>query len=269
LRQSGARLVEVGTTNRTYARDYEAAIGAETALLLRVHTSNFRLVGFVHSPSLADLVAIGQRHGLPVVDDLGSGALLDTTAYGLPPEPMPQHSVAAGAALVCFSGDKLLGGPQAGIIVGQARWVSELKRHPLMRAVRPDKLTLAALGATLEHYLRGEATAAVPVWQMIAAPIDELERRAGHLASRLRQLGLAAEVVAGASAVGGGSLPGDTLPSRLVALTPNETAEALAARLRQATPPVIARIERERVLLDLRTILPGEDDLVVAAFRSL
>ncbi|HZU07667.1 MAG TPA: L-seryl-tRNA(Sec) selenium transferase [Chloroflexota bacterium] len=267
LRQSGARLVEVGTTNRTYIEDYERAITPDTALLLRVHPSNFQMRGFVHSASAAELVALGRRHGIPVVDDLGSGSLLDTAAYGLAHEPMVQESVAAGMSLVCFSGDKLLGGPQAGIIVGEAALVAQLRRHPLTRAVRPDKLTIAALAATLDHYLRGEAPQAVPVWRMIATPLEALAERAERLAAALRSLGVAAAVVDGESTVGGGSLPGETLPSRLVAVrVANET--ALAERLRRGEPPVIGRLEREQLLLDLRTVLPEEDSLLLEALRA-
>jgi L-seryl-tRNA(Ser) seleniumtransferase len=267
LRQSGARLVEVGTTNRTYIEDYAQAITPDTALLLRVHPSNFQLRGFVHSASAAELVALGRRHGLPVVDDLGSGSLLDTAAYGLAHEPMVQESVAAGMSLVCFSGDKLLGGPQAGVIVGEAELIARLRRHPLTRALRPDKLTLAALAATLDHYVRGEAPTTIPLWRMITAPLEALDARAARVAAVLRAVGLDAAVEDGRSTVGGGSLPEETLPSRVVAVrAPSEA--ALAARLRQATPPVIARLERDRLLLDLRTVLPEEDDLLLAALRT-
>ncbi len=185
MRQSGVSLIEVGTTNRTYAADFESAITEHTALLLRVHASNFVQVGFVHQPTLAELVEVGQRHALPVVDDLGSGSLLDTSTFGLAREPMVQASVAAGAALVAFSGDKLLGGPQAGIVVGRASEISRLRKHPLMRAIRSDKLTLAALGATLVHYVRGEAERQVPVWRMNSASPEELQRRARALAAQL------------------------------------------------------------------------------------
>ena len=254
--QSGVRLVEVGTTNRTYAADYEAAIGEQTALLLRVHASNFLQVGFVHQPSLTELVELGNRRELPVVDDLGSGSLLDTTRFGLAREPMVQSSVAAGVTLVAFSGDKLLGGPQAGIIVGRAAEVARLRRHPLMRAIRPDKLTLAALGATLAHYLRGEAEREVPVWRMIAAPADVLEQRARAIADQV-----GAEAVESRSAVGGGSLPGQTQVSWAVALQA-ASPDRLAAALRRADPPIVGRIEADRVLLDLRAILPEQDRLL-------
>jgi L-seryl-tRNA(Ser) seleniumtransferase len=267
LRQSGARLVEVGTTNRTYVEDYAQAITPETALLLRVHPSNFQVRGFVHSASPAELVVLGRERGLPVVDDLGSGSLLDTTAYGLAHEPTVQESVAVGMSLVCFSGDKLLGGPQAGIVVGDAALVGQLKRHPLTRAVRPDKLTIAALGATLDHYVRAEAPETIPIWRMIAAPLDALEARAGQLAAALRALGVPASAEAGESTVGGGSLPDETLPSRVVALRVASEA-ALAERLRHGTPPVVARLERDRLLLDLRTVLPEDDAALLAALTA-
>ncbi len=271
MRQSQADLVEVGTTNRTYASDYEAAISERTALLMRVHQSNFRQVGFVHQPSIDDLVEVGRRTGVPVVDDLGSGALLDTSRYGLDHEPMVQESIRAGADLVCFSGDKLLGGPQAGIIVGREDLVSRLRRHPLTRALRPGKLELAALGATLVHYLRGEAETEVPVWRMIAATPAQVEDRAQRLSSRLSDLPLRFEVVDGHSAVGGGSLPGGTLPTRLLALVwpggprPGE----LAHRLRRGDPPVVARVEKDRLVLDLRTVLPREDADLERALRAI
>jgi len=259
MRQSGTHLVEVGTTNRTYAADFEAAITERTALLLRVHASNFVQLGFIHQPRLEELVEVGNRHALPVVDDLGSGSLLDTSAFGLATEPMVQSSVAAGTTLVAFSGDKLLGGPQAGIIVGRASEVATLRRHPLMRAIRPDKLTLAALGATLVHYVRGEAAREVPVWRMISAPVEDLEKRARTLAAELDQ-----DVLPTRSAIGGGSLPGQTQPSWAIAFA-TATPDRLAAALRRAEPPVISRIEGGRVLVDVRTILPEQDHLLIQA----
>jgi L-seryl-tRNA(Ser) seleniumtransferase len=256
MRQSGARLVEVGTTNRTYAADFEAAITADTALMLRVHASNFLQVGFIHQPTLAELVEVATRHARPVVDDLGSGSLLDTSRFGLVREPMVQESVAAGTALVAFSGDKLLGGPQAGIIVGRSAEIGQLRRHPLMRAIRPDKLTLAALGATLVHYVRGEAEREVPVWRMIAAPLDALRERASAIARRL-----GADTSETRSAIGGGSLPGQSQPSWAISLDATSP-DALAAALRRADPPVIGRVDHDRVLLDLRAILPEQDQLL-------
>ena len=258
--QSGARLIEVGTTNRTHLRDYVAALGAheDAALILRAHHSNFRVLGFTAEPGLTQLVALGEEHDLPVMDDLGSGALLDTTPYGLMHEPMVQESVAAGAAVVCFSGDKLLGGPQAGVIVGQAGYVDPLKRHPLARALRADKLCLVGLQATLLHYLKDEATEEIPVWRMMATPLAEIERRARRWRRNLRRADAPAELVDGQSTVGGGSLPGETLPTKLVAL-PVEHPDRLAAALRAADPPVVARIEGDQVVLDPRTVLVEEE----------
>ncbi|MGC8837969.1 MAG: L-seryl-tRNA(Sec) selenium transferase [Anaerolineae bacterium] len=264
MQQSGARLVEVGTTNRTRLSDYRAALTSGTALLFWAHHSNFRIVGFAEEPSLEELVALGREVGVPVVGDLGSGTLLPTEAYGLAHEPTVQESVAAGAALVSFSGDKLLGGPQAGIIVGRRDLVERLRRFPLTRALRVDKTTLAGLQATLLHYLRGEAVEKVPVWRMIAASPQSLRRRARAWARRLAAEGLPTQVVPGESAVGGGSLPGQTLPTFLVALAA-PSPDSLARRLRLGTPPVVARIEGDRLVLDPRTVLPGEDSALLEA----
>ncbi len=262
LRQSGAALVEVGTTNRTYAHDYAAAIGERTALLLRVHTSNFRLVGFVHEAALADLAELARARGVPLLDDLGSGTLLPTAPYGLAPEPTVQESVAAGADLVTFSGDKLLGGPQAGLIVGRAALVGQLRKHPLARALRVDKTTLAGLEATLLAYARGRAAEEIPVWRMIAASPAALRARAERVAAAV-----GAEVVACASAVGGGSLPGATLPSFAVA--PPGPPDALAQRLRQGRPPVVGRIAEGRLLLDMRSVLEDQEQDLIAALRAV
>jgi L-seryl-tRNA(Ser) seleniumtransferase len=227
-------------------------------LILRAHHSNFRIVGFTTEPSLEELVALGMEHGIPVLDDLGSGALLDTAQYGLLHEPTVQESVTAGAAMVCFSGDKLLGGPQAGIIVGQAKYVDPLKRHPLTRALRADKLCLAALQATLLHYVKDQAASHVPVWRMLSMPIEELERRARRWRRDLRRSGLQADIEDGESTIGGGSLPGETLPTRLVALTLEHPDQAAAA-LRTATPPIIARIREDRLVIDPRTVSADEE----------
>ncbi len=271
MRQSGARLVEVGATNRTYIQDYEEAITEETALLMSVHRSNFRLTGFVHEPELAQLVELGEKKGLLVVDDLGSGALLDTSyvagdAYGLAHEPTLQETIAYGVALVSASGDKLLGGPQAGIIVGRRDVIAKLKRHPLTRALRVDKTTIAGLQATLLHYLKGEAEEKVPIWRMIAAPIETIEERAMAWAEKLTEAGIAARVVDGRSTVGGGSLPGETLATRLVAIQVDSPDE-LARRLRAGDPPVIGRIEDDLFLLDPRTVLDEEDEVLVEAIK--
>ena len=264
MRQSGAHLVEVGTTNRTRAADYEQAITDDTALLMRVHSSNFKQIGFTEETPLADLVRIAHQHNLRVVDDLGSGALVDTATYGLEHEPTVQESLAAGADVVAFSGDKLLGGPQAGILVGRREVIETLKRHPLARAIRADKLCLAALSATLDHYRRGEEWREIPVLWMIARPLAELQRIARRWA---RQLGPAASVIPGESTVGGGSLPGATLPSALVALDV-PTPDTLAAALRGASTPVIARIADDRLLLDPRTVLPGQEKTLLATLRA-
>ncbi len=216
------------------------------------------MVGFTTEPALAELVKLGAEYGLPLIDDLGSGALLDTAQFGLTHEPMVQESLAAGAAVVCFSGDKLLGGPQAGVIVGWAEYVEPLKRNPLARALRADKLCLAGLQATLLHYLKDEATREIPVWRMIATPLTEIEHRARRWRRTLRRAGVPAEVVDGESTVGGGSLPGETLPTKLVALDV-EHADRWTAALRAADPPVIARIEEQRPVLDPRTVLPEEE----------
>jgi L-seryl-tRNA(Ser) seleniumtransferase len=264
LRQSGATLVEVGTTNRTYARDYAAAINEHTALLLRVHTSNFRLVGFVHETALADMAAVGHEYGVPLLDDLGSGTLLDTAPFGLAPEPKVQDSIAAGADLVAFSGDKLLGGPQAGILIGRSALIDRLRRHPLARALRVDKTTIAGLAATLDAYLREQALNEIPVWRMIAIPRSELQMRAERLIGRLSAAGYTVAMVACESAVGGGSLPGETLPSVALALLCGERSlDALAQRLREGEPAVVARIADGRLLFDLRTVLPDQDEALL------
>ncbi|ADU51257.1 L-seryl-tRNA(Sec) selenium transferase [Thermaerobacter marianensis DSM 12885] len=273
LAASGARLVEVGTTNKTRLSDYEAAIGPETALLLRVHTSNYRIVGFTASVPLEDLVALGRRHGLPVVDDVGSGLLVPPAgdgARGLAAEPSVRGSLAAGADLVTFSGDKLLGGPQAGIVAGRADLVARLRRHPLMRALRCDKLVLAALEATLRLYLDpAGAFRRVPVLAMLSRSGDELARAARRLAARLRRaLGDRARVVLapGHSQAGGGSLPEVPWPTTLVGLeVPGIPVSALAAALRAGEPPVVARIQDDLLWFDPRTLLPGDDRLLVTA----
>lgn len=267
MRQSGARLVEVGTTNRTRLRDYEEALGPETVALMRAHHSNFRIIGFTAEVPLEDLVALAGEHGLLVFDDLGSGTLLDTAAFGLAHEPTIQESVAAGADIVSCSGDKLLGGPQAGIILGRAKLIARLRRHPLTRALRVDKTTLSGLQATLLHYLKGEAVDKIPVWRMIAARPDTLKQRAERWAQALSQTGVRAIVTEGRSTVGGGSLPGETLPTWLVALEV-DSPDALAARLRAGEPPVIARIENDRLCLDPRTVFAEEEEALLQAVQA-
>ena len=258
LQQSGAKLIEVGTTNRTHLHDFEDAMDEHTALILLAHHSNFRIIGFTVEPSLRSLALLGERHGVPILHDLGSGALLDTAAYGLGHEPTVQESIQAGASLVCFSGDKLLGGPQAGILVGRKSLIDRLKKHPLARAVRPDKLSLAALRATLIHYLKDEAVREVPVWRMIASTEEALHARAENWRNALG----AGEVIESRSTVGGGSLPEETLPTFVLALSVRSP-ERFLARLRQGDPPIIARVERDRVLLDPRTVFDEQQPLLL------
>ncbi len=268
MRQSGAQLIEVGTTNRTYVRDYADALHSmKTALILRVHHSNFQLTGFVHEPTLAELVGLGDEYAIPVMDDLGSGTLLDTETFGLAHEPTIQESIAAGASVVTASGDKLLGGPQAGLIVGKADLIAKLRRHPLARAVRVDKTTLVGLQATLLAYLEGKATEEIPVWRMINTPVEALARRARKWQRALKEAGTPLSVVAAESTVGGGSLPGQTLPTRALALEV-PSPDALAARLRAAYPPTVARIEDDRLLLDPRTVLPEQDTALIETIRD-
>jgi L-seryl-tRNA(Ser) seleniumtransferase len=264
--QSGAVLREVGTTNRTRANDYAAAITDRTALILRVHPSNFKVVGFTERPALDELVALGRRFKVPVAEDLGSGWLgwpmRDELPEALREEPIVSESVAAGADVVCFSGDKLLGGPQAGIIAGRREALDRIRRHPLMRALRVDKLTYAALEATLEEHAIGRQDE-VPVQRMLRMGRDEISRRADALAAALNQSGWTARVIDGMSTVGGGSAPGSELPTRLVELTKDGmSADQIEQHLRTLDPPIIARIQDDRVVLDLRTVLPREDGRV-------
>ena len=265
MAQSGAILREVGTTNRTRAADYSAAVSERTGLILRVHPSNFRIEGFTERPALDALVALGRQLKVPVAEDLGSGALVPAA----PGEPLVSGSIRAGADVVCFSGDKLLGGPQAGILVGRRDLIDRIRRHPLMRALRADKLTYAALEATLLEYLAGRAADTVPVVRMLSMRVEEIEARARALAGALRAGGWQAEIVDGASAVGGGSAPGVELPTKLVALMrPGEGADVTEARLRRLDPPVIARIQDDRVVLDLRTVPPEQDALLSALLSA-
>lgn len=268
MRQSGARLVEVGTTNCTYLTDYEQAITPRTAALMRVHSSNFKLTGFTHLVSLDELVTLGRQYDLPVFDDLGSGCLLDTTRFGLEAEPMVQQSIATGAGLVFFSGDKLMGAPQAGIIVGKKQFIDKLKKHPLARAVRIDKIRLAGLVATLIHYLKGEALKKVPVWRMISAPLEEIDQRARLWLQPLQDL---AQVVAGETMIGGGSLPGSTLPTRLVAIGEEGSrnlVQTLSQKLRYQEVPIVGRISDRVLFLDPRSVLPEEDKVMLHALED-
>ncbi len=266
LQASGARLRDVGTTNRTRVEDYARAVTDDTVAILRVHPSNFAQVGFTESPDPAELASLARQRGLLLINDLGSGALLDTTAYGLAREPLIGEALEAGADLVTFSGDKLLGGPQAGVVVGSSDVVEPIARRPLARALRPDKMTIAGLRATLVHYLRDEALATIPVWQMIAAGLDELRERG----ERVMDGTAGVRLVDSSAAVGGGSLPGQTLSSVAVELkNPHGGIDALAGRLRAAPRPVIGRIQADGLRLDMRTVLPRDEVTLRETLRAL
>ena len=262
--QSGAVLEEIGTTNRVHIEDYQRAVEEEPVkLVMRVHRSNFKLMGFTAEPELAEIAAVAHAAGLPVVDDLGSGCFLDTADYGLAHEMTVMESLAAGSDLVCFSGDKLLGGPQAGIIVGKKILVDKLRKHPVARAVRADKIALSGLSATLLHYLKGEAERKIPIWQMIAMKPSTILSRAEQWARMLR----GAKVVEGESAVGGGSLPGEMLPTFLVAI-PVSQPDQFLMRLRQSRPPIIARVEDGRVMIDPRSVLPQQEGALLVGLQN-
>jgi L-seryl-tRNA(Ser) seleniumtransferase len=272
MAQSGALLREVGTTNKTRTADYAAAVNERTGMILRVHPSNFRIEGFTERPPLAELVAVGKRFGVPVVEDLGSGQLGTTREHPLRDlEPAVVSTIAAGADVCCFSGDKLLGGPQAGIIVGRTELVARVRTHPLMRALRVDKMTYAALEATLGEYATGRSVETVPVQRMLYASADAIRNRATLLVAELKKIdGWSAQLVEGSSAVGGGSAPGVRLPTWLVAVErAGVTADALESGLRGSKPPVIARIEHDRVLLDLRTVLTDQDGVLFDVLEHL
>jgi L-seryl-tRNA(Ser) seleniumtransferase len=270
MSQSGALLREVGTTNRTRAADYAAAVSERTALILRVHPSNFRMEGFVERPELSELIAIGRRLGVPVVEDQGSGYLgTGDASPALRDEPSVRTSIAEGADLVLFSGDKLLGGPQAGILAGREQPAALIRRHPLMRALRADKMTYAALEATLQEYLAARAPQTIPVARMVEMSEAEIDARARTMVAALQVPGLSSAIISGSSTIGGGSAPGSTLPTRLIALShATLSAVELEARLRRWRTPIIARIENDRVLLDLRTVLPEQDQTIAAALAG-
>jgi L-seryl-tRNA(Ser) seleniumtransferase len=270
---SGARLREVGTTNKTRLSDYQNAIGPETGALLRVHTSNYVVAGFAEQPSLAELVELAGSQNLPLIDDIGSGALIDFSQFGLTDEPVAGDSIRAGADVVLFSGDKLLGGPQAGVIVGRRELVGKIQRHPLARALRVDKITLAALAATLRLYRDPEkAKQTVPLLSLLSTSMENLRNRAERLAPQMA----AAPAIAGAEVMedrtflGGGSVPTQEIPTTCIALTPQgRSLEALAAALRSGQPCVFGRIQKERLLLDLRSVLPSQDRLLVEAVQRV
>lgn len=273
LARSGATMVEVGTTNKTHLKDYQSAIGSETAVLLKVHTSNYRILGFTTAVSTKELVTLGREHGLVVCEDLGSGVLLDLEPYGLPGEPTVSSVVAAGVDVVTFSGDKLLGGPQAGIIAGRRELITRIRHNQLARALRIDKLTLAALEVTLRLYLNEqEALQNIPTLQMLAVPIDRLEAKAFDFVARITpeiQDKALVNVVSEFSTVGGGAYPEAQLPTKAVAVIPFQlTVQELADRLRRHEPPILARLHQNRLLLDLRTILDEEIMTIIQALQN-
>jgi len=271
MAQSGAVLREVGTTNKTRASDYAAAVNQRTALILRVHPSNFRIEGFTARPSLPEVIEVGRTVGIPVAEDLGSGLLHGAGRGALAGEPSVDETIAAGVDLCCFSGDKLLGGPQAGIIAGRSALIDRIRIHPLMRALRVDKMTYAALEATLVEYAAGRAQATVPVQRMLVMTAEEVRARAAALAAAINaRPGWHAELVEGSSAVGGGSAPGIELPTALIWLIADgRSPDALEEQLRLGRPIVIARIEHDRVLLDLRTVMPDQDAALARRFAAL
>jgi L-seryl-tRNA(Ser) seleniumtransferase len=263
MKQSGAKLVEVGTTNRVHLSDYEEALTKPAALVMHAHRSNFKIIGFTEEPVLDDIVNAAHSAGVPVVSDLGSGAFLDTAQFGLAHEPTVQETLLAGVDLVCFSGDKLLGGPQAGIIVGRSELIAKIRKHPMARAVRSDKTTLAGLTATLLHYLKDQAEREIPIWKMMCLTLKQVKGRAE--AWRL-ELGHG-EVMEGESTVGGGSLPGESFKTYLLALDVKSPDRALK-RLREQNPPIIARTEDNRIVLDPRTILPEQEGALIVGLKN-
>jgi len=262
MKQSGAKLVEIGATNKVRLSDYEEALAEPTALVMRAHRSNFKIVGFTEEPELREIVEVAHRSDVVVVDDLGSGALLDTAKYGFAHEPTVQESLAAGVDLVCVSGDKLLGGPQSGLILGRRDLIDRIKKHPLARAVRADKTCLAGLTATLLHYLKDEAEREIPIWRMMSSMLEQIKARAEAWRNALGQ----GHVIRSESTVGGGSLPEECIPTYVLALDVRSPDKFLK-KLREATPPIIARTEKNQVLLDPRTVL--DDELLLPALKQV
>jgi L-seryl-tRNA(Ser) seleniumtransferase len=263
MKQSGAKLVEVGTTNKVRLSDYKSALENSTALVMRAHPSNFKIIGFTEEPELKDIVEIAHEKNVIVVDDLGSGALLDTAKFGLAHEPTVQESLSAGVDLVCFSGDKLLGGPQAGIIVGKKELIDKIKKHPLARAVRADKVCLAGITATLLHYLKDDAEREIPIWKMMSLTLKQVKGRAEAWKIELGQ----GNVVEGESTVGGGSLPGESFKTYLLSLEV-KSPDKFLKKLRKQNPPIIARTENEKVLLDPRTVLPEQEGALLVGLKN-
>ena len=269
LTQSGARLVDVGTTNRTYITDYESAISKNTGAILSIHSSNFQVTGFTHSPNMDELVELGKRKNIPVLHDMGSGCLIDTKPFGIVHEPMPQESIKSGTSLVFFSGDKLLGGPQSGIIVGNKQLIDLIAKHPMARVCRIDKLNMAALTSTLIHYVKDEATQKIPIWKMITQPLAMIQKRATNWKD---SLGSPCSIINGVSTIGGGSAPGETIPTFLLRIDSralDTDAITLSENLRYGDNPIVSRIENEYILLDPRTVLPEQDEKLLETAQSV
>lgn len=270
MAQSSALLREVGTTNRTHLRDYEGAIGANTGAIIHVHTSNYRIRGFTGTPSITELVALGRRHNIPVVDDLGSGALVPLHEFGLSDEPLVRESVSAGTDVVCFSGDKLICGPQAGLIIGKQNWIAKIRKNPYARMFRVCKLTLAGMEATLPHFINDTYRQAIPFYRMLARSVESLRADAVELAARLGELGgMSASIAEDISYIGSGSIPDEGLPTIVVRVThAGLPAQELAVRLRKCVPSVFGRLQDRALIMDLRTLLPGEPATIAAAMRQ-
>jgi len=269
LEQSGACLREVGTTNQTFIDDYEKAINDNTALILKVHQSNFNINGFVHQVEIKELKKIGKKYNLPVVVDLGSGTFLNTEDFGLKHEPTVQENIRAGADIVCFSTDKLLGGPQGGVICGKEIYLKKISQHPLFRTLRVGKITLTILQKILLSYLNGEAVNEIPIWKMISCPLDKIATRSQNICQKLKKEDIPAFTKEGQTAVGGGSLPGQTLPTRLIITKPPCPVEIFSKELRLFSSPLLGRIEKDFFILDPRCIDPSSDNLVIKIITSV
>jgi len=269
LEQSGVHLREVGTTNQTFIKDYEKAINENTALILKVHQSNFHMNGFVHQTEVKELKELGKKYNLPIVVDLGSGTFLATENFGLKHEPTVQESIRAGADIVCFSTDKLLGGPQGGVICGKEIYLKKISQHPLFRTLRVDKITLTILQEILLSYLKGEAVSKIPIWKMISCPLDKIAARSQNICQKLKKEDIPAFTKEGETAIGGGSLPGQTLPTKLIIIKPPCPVEIFSKELRSFSPPLLGRKEKEFFILDPRCIDPSSDNLVIRIITSV
>jgi len=269
LEQSSAHLREVGTTNQTFIDDYEKAINENTSLILKVHQSNFNMNGFVHQTDIKELKKLGEKYNLPVVVDLGSGTFLNTENFGLKHEPTVQESIRTSADIVCFSTDKLLGGPQGGVICGKEIYLKKISQHPLFRTLRVDKITLTILQEILLSYLKGKAVTKIPIWKMISCPLDKIATRSQNICQKLKKEDIPAFTKEGQTAIGGGSLPGQTLPTKLIIIKPPCPVEIFSKELRSFSPPLLGRKEKEFFILDPRCIDPSSDNLVIKIIKSV